>query len=100
MELNSREKRAVMLETQRPAYARSDEARRAIDQIYQRARNLTKALPAGISASVRAVVPHQNQYVSGLNVPSNFQTVVGRQQANHLSKMQKRAIKALEKRNG
>ena len=98
MQLTKKEQRAIMLETQRPACARSSEARRAIDNIHKRARNLTRALPQGLSASVRAMIPHQGAYVSGLNVSSNFHTLVGRQQISEFTKIQRRALKALEKR--
>jgi hypothetical protein len=99
MELSRREQRAIMLETQIPAYARTADGRRAIDLIYKRARNLDRALPVGIKTVVRSVIPHQHKNVSGLNVPSNFQTVVGRWQENKFSYIQKKALRALEARN-
>ena len=82
MELSMNEKRAVMLETQMPAYARSNGVRRAIDLQYRRAKSLRKAFrDAGIDVpvSTRAIVPHDHQYVSGLNVPTNFKTLVGKE---------------------
>ena len=77
MTFNKREQRAIMLETQRPAYARSSEARRRYRQYLQESQKPPEVLPKGIRVSVRAIVPHQNQFVSGLNVPSNFATLVG-----------------------
>ena len=77
----NREERAIMLEERIPAYARSLEARRAIDLQYKRARNLRRAfLDAGLnmSVNVRANVPLTHKYVSGLNTPSNWSTCVGR----------------------
>ena len=44
MELSARERRAIMLETQTPAYARTSEARRAIDLHYKRAKSLRACL--------------------------------------------------------
>jgi hypothetical protein len=102
MELSGREKRAIMLETQTPAYALTSEARRANDLRVRRANNLRLAFQqAGIHVpvSVRAIVPHQNRYVSGLNVPSNFTTLVGRDQLNAFNRTLKRAVKGLEARN-
>jgi len=102
MELTKQEQRAVMLETQTPAYALTSTTRRAIDLQYRRASNLRKAFrDAGINVPVktRAVVPHQHKYVSGLNVPSNLQTVVGKEANNAFTRLQNRAKKALEGRN-
>ena len=102
MELSKREQRAVMLETQTPAYALSSETRRAIDLMYSRAKNLRRArAEAGIGeqVSTRAIVPMQHQYVSGLNVPGNLTTVVGNRQVNAFRSLQKRAKKSLERRN-
>ena len=100
--LSRKEERAIMLETQTPAYALTSKTRRAIDLQYQRANNLRKAFrDAGIDVPVktRAVVPHQHKYVSGLNVPSNLKTVVGREEENAFNRLQNRAKKALEARN-
>ena len=95
----SREQRAVMLETQTPAYALTDDVRRAIDNIYKRANNLRAALPKGIAVSVRAIVPHQHEYVSGLNVPSNFQTLVGKEEVRAFGRLQDKAKRSLKARN-
>jgi len=103
MTLSNREKRAIMLEEQTPAYARTNEVRRALDLNVRRAKNLRQAFRDAridVPVSVRAVVPHQHKYVSGLNVPSNFVTVVGKEEKNAFNRLQKRAIKALEARNG
>ena len=99
MELSHRERRAIMLETQTPAYARSSEARRAIDLHYRRAKSLRGALPHGVKVTTRAIVPHQHEFVSGLNVPSNFTTLVGDRAINRFNSMQAKARKALVKRN-
>ena len=100
--LSKQEERAIMLETQTPAYALTSETRRAIDLQYQRAANLRKAFrDAGINVPVttRAVVPHTHQFVSGLNVPDNFVTLVGKESINAFIRTQKKAKKALEARN-
>jgi predicted nucleic acid-binding Zn ribbon protein len=99
MDLTHQERRAIMLETQTPAYALTDDVRRATDNIYKRANNLRAALPNGIKVSVRAIVPHQHEYVSGLNVPSNFQTVVGKAQLNAFNRRMSKAKKLLRMRN-
>ena len=102
MELSKREQRAVMLETQTPAYALSSETRRAINLMYSRANNMRRALAeAGIGepVSTRAIVPMQHKYVSGLNVPANLTTIAGNKQINQFASLQKRAKKALERRN-
>ena len=102
MQLTHREPRAIMLEAQTPAYARSIKDRRAIDLMYSRAKNLRRALAeAGIGERVRtlAIVPMQHQYVSGLNVISNLTTVVGGRQNSAFRKLQDRAKKALVERN-
>ena len=99
MELNARERRAVMLETQTPAYALTDDVRRAIDNIYRRANNLRAALPKGISVSVRAIIPHQHEYVSGLNVPNNFKTLVGKHEIRSFNRLQDKAKRRLKYRN-
>ena len=99
MELTGREQRAVMLETQRPAYARSDEVRRSIDNIYKRARNLQRALPAGIQVSVRALIPHEHKYVSGLNVPNNLATLIGKTEIAQFKTRLNKAKKRLEARH-
>jgi len=100
MELSARERRAVMLETQTPAYALTDDVRRAVDNIYRRANHLRAALPEGMKVAVRAIIPHEHKYVSGLNVPSNFQTCVGRDQINAFNRRMSKAKKGLEMRNG
>jgi hypothetical protein len=103
MELSNREKRAIMLETQTPAYARTSEARRAIDDLY-RQRSALNAV-TGMKHSVRAIVPHNHKYVSGLNVPSNFEVVIDGPKnplyrtRKQFEREQDRAKKALEKRN-
>ena len=97
-----REARAIMLEEHTPAYARTLAGRRANDLIWKRANGIRRALAeAGIFAkvSVRTIVPHNHRHVSGLNVPSNYQIVVGREQENAFSRVQRRAIKGLEARN-
>ena len=99
MELSHRERRAIMLETQTPAYARSSEARRAIDLHYKRAKSLRAALPHGVKVTTRAIVPHQHQFVSGLNVPSNFTTLVGAKAISRFSTLQNKARRGLDKRN-
>ena len=94
--------RAIMLETQTPAYARSNRVRRAIDLQYQRAANLRKAFrEAGINVPVttRALVPHEHKYVSGLNVPTNFKTLVGRAAHQLFESNLKRAKARLHARN-
>ena len=98
----TREDRAVMLETQTPAYAQTSEARHALDIQVRRANHLRKAFRDAlldVPVSVRAIIPHQHAYVSGLNVPSNFQTVVGRENLNAFNRMLGKAKKALEARN-
>lgn len=100
--LSKREERAIMLETQTPAYALTSETRRAINLQYQRAANLRKAFrDAGINVPVatRAVVPMTHKFVSGLNVPANLITVVGREDINAFVRTQNKAKKALEERN-
>ena len=100
--LSRKEERAIMLETQTPAYALSSKTRRAIDLQYRRAANLRKAFrDAGINVPVvtRAVVPHQHKYVSGLNVPSNLQTLVGKEANKKFCNLQAKAKRALEARN-
>ena len=101
-QLNWREQRAIMLEQQTPAYALTSKARRATDLKYQRAKHLRQAFrDAGIDVpvSTRAIVPHQHQYVSGLNVPSNFQTVVGRDDRRKFDRIMRRAKQSLVARN-
>lgn len=102
MELTAREKRAIMLETQTPAYARNPSGRRAIDFIWKRANNLRMALrEAGINVQVstNTVVPHRHEFVSGLNVPSNYFTTCGKEQYNKFRRLQGKAKKGLEARN-
>lgn len=100
------EERAIMLETQTPAYARTNEVRRAIDDIY-RVRSKLNAM-TGMKHSVRAIIPHKHEYVSGLNVPSNFEIVVDGPSVasnpmyktrNEFESLQKRAKAALVQRN-
>jgi hypothetical protein len=100
--LSKREERAIMLETQTPAYALTSETRRAIDLKYQRAANLRKAFrDAGIDVpvSTRTIVPYTNKWVSGLNVPNNIAIVVGKEAISSFVKLQNRAKKALKARN-
>jgi hypothetical protein len=102
MEFNSREQRVIMLETQTPAYARSVEARHAIDLQYRTARNMKRSfVEAGINVpvNVRVVVPHNHKFVSGLNVPSNYKTCVGQEAINAHAKLTSRAKSALVGRN-
>ena len=97
-----REKRAIMLETQTPAYARSNEVRRAIDLQYRRAANLRKAFRDAridVPVSTRAIVPHEHKYVSGLNVPTNLTTLVGLDEMRAFDRTISKAKKGLEKRN-
>ena len=100
--LSKREGRAIMLETQTPAYALTSETRRAIDLKYQRAANLRKAFRDArihVPVSTRALVPMTHEFVSGLNVPDNLVTLVGREDINAYVRIQKKAKKALEARN-
>ena len=97
--LSRREQRAVMLETQTPLYARSDDVRREIEFIQSKAKSLRNALPPGVPCSVRAIIPHQNEYVSGLYVPRNLTTLVGKQAISRHTRAQKRALKRLKRRN-
>ena len=102
MELNGREQRAIMLETQTPAYARTDEVRRALDLNVRRAKNIRKAFRDSgmdIRVSVRAIVPHQHEYVSGLNVPNNFTTLIGKTEIAQFNTRLKTAKKRLVARN-
>jgi len=97
-----REARAIMLETQTPAYARSNEVRRALDLTVKRANSIRKAFrDAGMNmqVTVRAIVPHQHEYVSGLNVPSNFTTLIGKKAVNAFDRTLRMAKKGLEARN-
>ena len=82
-----------------PAYALTGAARRAIDLVYQKAESLRNALPTGVGVQTKAIVPFNSQYVSGLNTPSNLAICVGSQAVNTHKRIQRRAIKALEKRN-
>jgi hypothetical protein len=93
-----------MLETQTPAYALTSETRRAIDDIYKQAKTLNAV--TGMRHSVRAIIPHNNQHVSGLNVPNNLEIVLVENLPNplfrtrHLFELrQKKAKKALRARN-
>ena len=102
MELSKIEERAVMLETQTPAYARTDEIRRAIDLNVRRANNLRRAFRdarVDVPVAVRAIVPHKHDFVSGLNVPSNFKIVVGKEERRSFDSRLRRAKRALEARN-
>ena len=97
-----REARAIMLETQTPAYARSNEVRRALDLTVKRANSLRKAFRdsgMNMQVSVRAIVPHQHEFVSGLNVPSNFKTLIGKRANLDFSSLQRRAKTSLISRN-
>ena len=97
-----REDRAVMLETQTPAYARTLSGRRAIDLIWKRANNLRRALNEGgipVHVSVRTIVPHSHKYVSGLNVSTNYQIICGKDESSAFSRMQRKAKKGLDARN-
>ena len=101
-DLTGREERAVMLETQTPAYARSSETRRAINLQYQRAANLRKAFRDAridVPVSTRAIVPHTHKYVSGLNVPTNLKTLVGLDEMRTFDRTMRKAKRALEARN-
>lgn len=98
----SRERRTIMLEQHTPAYARDPAGRRATDLHWKRANNLRRALnEAGINVpvSVRTIVPHENKHVSGLNVPTNYQIVCGKQQASKFNSFIRKAKKGLEERN-
>ena len=98
----TRERRTIMLEQHTPAYARDPSGRRATDLHWKRANNLRRALlEAGIdvSVSVRTVVPHEHRLVSGLNVPTNYQIVCGKQQASKFNSLTRKAKKGLEARN-
>ena len=91
--------RAQMLDTQTPLYARSDDVRRELEFIQSRAKSLRNALPPGVRCSVRAVIPHQNEHVSGLYVPSNLVTLVGKQALYRHETKQRQALKRLRRRN-
>ena len=69
-QMSDRENRAVMLETQTPAYARSPEARRALDEMYQDAKKLS--LITGMRHIVQSIVPMKSNLVSGLNTTKNY----------------------------
>lgn len=102
MQITPWERRAIMLEQQTPAYALSSDARRAIDSQYRRAKHLRQAFnQAGIYVPVttRAIVPMQHRFVSGLNVPGNLVTLVGREAINKFKRVQRKAVLALEARN-
>lgn len=86
-------------EQQTPAYALTGKTRRAIDLRYERAESLRKALPQGVGVKTCAIVPINGQYVSGLNVPDNLITLVGRDAQNRHQRVQRMALKALSKRN-
>jgi predicted nucleic acid-binding Zn ribbon protein len=97
-----REWRTIMLESQTPAYARTLDGRRANDLIWKRANNLRRALANGgipMSVAVCTIVPHKHEYVSGLNVPTNYQIVCGKDQSNAFKRTQRKAKKGLEARN-
>lgn len=97
-----REARAIMLETQTPAYAQTNEVRLALDLNVRRANHLRKAFRDAridVPVSVRAIVPHRHRFVSGLNVPSNFQTVVGHDERKAFNRLLDKAKRGLEKRN-
>ena len=101
-QLSGREQRTIMLEQQTPSYALTSKARRAIDLKYRRAKHLRQAFrDAGIDVHVttRVIVPYQHRYVSGLNVESNLQTVVGKEALGKFISLQLKAKKALEARN-
>ena len=98
----NREKRTIMLEQHTPAYARDPSGRRATDLHWKRANNLRRALiEAGIDVkvSVRTIVPHEHKFVSGLNVPTNYRIVCGKDQHNAFTKLQSKAKKGLIARN-
>ena len=98
----NRERRTIMLEQHTPAYARDPAGRRAIDLHWKRANNLKRALgEAGINVpvTVRTIVPHEHKHVSGLNVPTNYHIVCGKDQQGKFGSMQRKAKKALEARN-
>ena len=65
-----REHRTIMLEEQTPAYARTIENRRAIDDIYRESRQLKTI--TGMQHNVMPMIPFNEKYVSGLNVPANL----------------------------
>jgi hypothetical protein len=52
-----------------------------------------------MQVTVRAIVPHQHEYVSGLNVPSNFTTLIGKKAVNAFDRTLRMAKKGLEARN-
>ena len=99
---SKKEERAIMLETQTPAYARTSETRRAIDLQYKRAASLRKSFRDAridVPVTTRAIVPHNNKFVSGLNVPDNFVTLVGTEALREFNRIMRKANKALEARN-
>ena len=73
-DLTGREQRAIMLETHTPAYARTIENRRAIDDIYRDMRQLKKI--TGMRHQVMPMIPFDSEFVSGLNVPANLHLCV------------------------
>ena len=87
-------------EQQTPAYALTGKARRAIDLTYQRADSLRNALPAGVGVKTCSIIPTRSQYVSGLNVPDNLVAIAGDAGYNRHRRLQRKALKALEARNG
>ena len=106
-DLTQREERAVMLEEHTPAYARTTDGRRAIDDIYRESRQLKRI--TGMGHQVMPMIPFDAKYVSGLNVPSNLIICVadkGEPVEGQLwrgisahQKLRNKALKGLEKRN-
>ena len=107
MELSRREERAIMLETHTPAFARSIEDRRALDDLYRDAKKLTAI--TGMRHAVQPLVPLEHDLVSGLNCTPNYEITVAagpktknkfwRTMSDHTMR-RKSAVQALEARNG
>jgi hypothetical protein len=106
-DLTPSEQRAVMLETHTPAYARTIENRRAIDDIYRESRQLKRI--TGMRHQVMPMIPFESTFVSGLNVPQNLHICVadkGEPVEGQLwsgigahQKLRGRALRGLEARN-
>lgn len=73
-ELTNREQSAVRFEKHTPAYARTIENRRAVDDLYRQSRKL-RAM-TGMQHQVMAMIPFESEFVSGLNVPANLHICV------------------------
>ena len=81
-QMSDRENRAVMLETQTPAYARSPEARRALDEMYQGAKKLS--LITGMRHIVQSIVPMKSISPSVTRKRKTFSNAPERFRAAHI----------------